>query len=121
MQTAKRDVRNQLLTGDTAMKTTSFLILSLFLLSSCTWVRVTPEGESVRLLSQSQATDCSRLGSTTSTTSSRLLFIPRGSEQVQAELVDLARNEAGLMGGNAIVAESTVINGRQQFIVYRCP
>ena len=103
------------------MKTTSVLFVCLFLLSSCTWVRLAPEGEGVRLLSQSQAGNCSRLGTTTSTTSSRLLFIPRGSEKVQAELVDLARNEAGLMGGNAIVAESTVANGRQQFVVYRCP
>lgn len=102
------------------MKTTSFLILSLFLLSSCTWVRVTPEGEVVRLLSQSQASTCARLGTTTSNTSNRLLFFPRGSEKVQTELVNLARNEAGLMGGNAIVAESTVVNGRQQFVVYRC-
>ncbi len=91
------------------------------LLSACTWVRVTPEGENVRLLTQRQAADCTRVGTTTSVTTDRVLFFPRGSEKVQTELVDLARNEAGLMGGNAVVAESTVDDARQQFIVYRCP
>ena len=96
------------------------LLLSL-LLTSCTWVRVTPEGQGVRLLNQSQVVACQRIGTTTSTTTSRVTVIPRGSETVQTELVDLARNEAGLMGGNAIVADGTVVDGRQRFIVYDCP
>ncbi|MCB1672639.1 MAG: DUF4156 domain-containing protein [Gammaproteobacteria bacterium] len=103
------------------MRIIFFLTLSLFVLSACSWVRVTPEGVPVRLLNSNQISTCTRLGTTTSTTSSRVLFVPRGSEKVQAELVDLARNEAGLMGGNAIVADSTVDSGRQHFIVYSCP
>jgi len=75
----------------------------------------------VRLLTQSQVTNCQRIGTTTSTTTSRVVVVPRGSETVQTELVDLARNEAGLMGGNAIVADGTVVDGRQRFIVYDCP
>lgn len=97
------------------------LILPSLFLTSCTWVRVTPEGENVRLLTQSQVAACERIGTTTSTTTSRVTVIPRGSETVQEELVDLARNEAGLMGGNAIVADGTVVDGRQRFIVYDCP
>jgi len=98
-----------------------YLVLIASLLSSCTWVRVTPEGQNVRLLTQSQVAACQRIGTTTSTTTSKVIVIPRGSESVQTELVDLARNEAGLMGGNAIVADGTVIEGRQRFIVYGCP
>ena len=50
-----------------------------------------------------------------------VVFVPRGSEKVQDELVDLARNEAGVMGGNAIVADSSIEDGRQRFVVYSCP
>jgi hypothetical protein len=91
------------------------------MLSACSFVGVTPEGQDVRLLTQSQVGACQRVGTTTSTTTSRVVIVPRGSETVQTELVDLARNEAGLMGGNAIVADGTVVDGRQRFIVYSCP
>ena len=104
----------------TALATPCLLLISLSL-TSCNWVRVTPEGENVRLLNQSQVSACQRIGTTTSTTASKVVFVPRGSESVQTELVDLARNEAGLMGGNAIVADGTVVDGRQRFIVYSCP
>ena len=100
--------------------TLGVLFLSLAL-SSCTWVRVTPDGQGVQLLRQNQVEACQRIGTTTSTTTSRVVIIPRGSETVQTELVDLARNEAGLMGGNAIVPDGAVVDGRQRFIVYDCP
>lgn len=97
-------------------------VLCFVSLSACNWVRVIPEGQDVRLLTQGQVSACQRVGTTTSTTTGRVVVIPRGSETVQTELVDLARNEAGLMGGNAIVAEGTVVDGRsQRFVVYRCP
>lgn len=98
----------------------TFLCL-LTLLSSCNWVRVTPEGENVRLLTQGEVGACERIGTTTSTTADSVTVVQRGSERVQTELVNLARNEAGLMGGNAIVADGTVVDGRQRFIVFRCP
>ena len=107
----------------TVRVTLYFLVLSALslLLVSCSWVRVTPEGQDVRLLTQNQVGNCQRIGTTTSTTTDEVVFVPRGSETVQTELVDLARNEAGLMGGNAIVADGTVVEGRQRFIVYSCP
>ena len=40
---------------------------------------------------------------------------------MQDELLRLARNEAGSMGGNAIVPESVIEEGRQTFGVYSCP
>ena len=95
--------------------------LVAILMSSCNWVNVSEGGESVRLLTQSQASNCNRIGTTTSTTTDNILIIQRGAESVQNALIDLARNEAALMGGNAIVAETTVQDGRQRFIVYTCP
>ena len=103
------------------MKYPAIFASSLFLLSACNWVQVTPEGEGVQLLNPDQVGACQRLGTTTSTTTANVLFVQRGNERVQTELVDLARNEAGLMGGNTIVVDSTVSNGRQRFVVYNCP
>ena len=105
------------------MNTHAKLIASLILaslLAACNWVDVSSEGQSVRLLTQEQAASCNRIGTTTSTTTSSILIVQRGSETVQNELIDLARNEAALMGGNAIVASSTVQDGRQSFVVYVC-
>jgi hypothetical protein len=47
--------------------------------------------------------------------------VDRGSEKVQDELITLARNEAGTLGGNTIVPDGTIEEGRQRFVVYRCP
>ena len=50
----------------------------------------------------------------------RLLLIERSSERQQNELFTLARNEAGDMGGNVIVATNEVTDGQQRFDVYQC-
>jgi hypothetical protein len=97
------------------------LTLLLSLTTACTWVQLTAEGRGVQLLTSSEVSNCTRVGTTSSATTSRLLVVQRGGEKVQGELVTLARNEAGLMDGNTIVADSTIEGGRQSFTVYRCP
>ena len=62
------------------------------MLSACTWVQVTPEGESVRLAETSEIRNCRRIGSTQAQTMSRVLIVERGGERLQQELADLARN-----------------------------
>ena len=94
----------------------------LVILSSCnSWVQVTSEGESVRLASGSETANCQRVGSAQAQTLSRLVVVERGGERLQDELIRLARNEAGDLGGNVIVPESVIEEGRQSFGVYRCP
>jgi len=97
------------------------LALVLAFTTACSWVQLTEEGRGVQLATSSGVSNCSRVGTTSSATTSRLLVVQRGGEQVQGELVTLARNEAGLMGGNTIVADSTIEGGRQSFTVYSCP
>ncbi|MBL4573298.1 MAG: DUF4156 domain-containing protein, partial [Gammaproteobacteria bacterium] len=41
-------------------------------------------------------------------------------ERLQEELLTLARNEAGRMGGNTVVPESLIDGGEQDFGVYNC-
>ncbi len=99
-----------------------FSLITLAALSvSCTWVQLTGEGQGVRLATVSQTAGCTRVGTTTSTTREALWIAERGSEKVQHELVTLARNEAGSMGGNTIAPEGAIEEGKQRFTVYRCP
>ncbi|MEX0902246.1 MAG: DUF4156 domain-containing protein [Pseudohongiellaceae bacterium] len=87
----------------------------------CNWVQLTDEGAGVRLAESTAVSNCRRVGASTSQTMSRVTVVERGSEKMQEELVTLARNEAGTMGGNVIVPETVIEEGRQRFGVYACP
>lgn len=91
------------------------------LLSACTWVKVSAEGESVKLLTVAQAASCERVGATTSQALGKVGFVKRRETKLATELQTLARNEAAEMGGNAIVADGEIEEGRQRFVIYRCP
>ena len=103
---------------------TRFLLIAATtsLLAACSnWVQVTNEGAGVRLANAGEVGNCRRLGRTQAQTMSRVVVVERGNERVQEELSRLARNEAGSMGGNTIVPESVIDEGRQTFGVYSCP
>jgi hypothetical protein len=89
-------------------------------LSGCVWVDLNPKGESVKVLTQSEASKCSRIGHVESTTAADVIGIPRDDESINNELTRLARNHAGEMGGNAVLAVGQVQNGTQTFNVFRC-
>ncbi|PCH61385.1 MAG: hypothetical protein COC19_04845 [SAR86 cluster bacterium] len=99
------------------------LIFSLITLSllGCNWVQLTNAGQGVRLATPSEVGNCTLLGNANSKTLSKLVVIPRGGSKQQAELLTLARNEAGDMGGNVVVPESLIEQGSQTFNIYRCP
>jgi hypothetical protein len=101
----------------------TFALLPLALLScgASNWVQLTSAGRQVTLAVPSQVTNCIRVGTSRASALNRVGFIQRGNEKLQEELVTLARNEAGDMGGNRVVAESTIVDGTQSFGVYRCP
>jgi hypothetical protein len=90
------------------------------LLSSCAWVKVTAKGEGVRLVQSMKAVEsCKKLGTVNTKVLSEIVF-DRNPDKVAGELADLARNEAGLMGGDTIVAVSDIVDGRRSFGVYQC-
>lgn len=97
--------------------------LATVLLSGCAWITLAPEAKDVRVLeSEAQAQACQRMGQTTVSLLDRLAGIPRNPEQVRSELITLARNSAARdLGGNAILPVSEVEEGRQIFVVFRCP
>ena len=102
------------------MKKILIAVCGCLVLSSCTWVKVTPNGESVRLVQSARAVEpCKRIGKVNTKVVSEVV-VNRDPEKVASELADLARNEAALMRGDTIVPASEIIDGRRSFDVYQC-
>jgi hypothetical protein len=51
----------------------------------------------------------------------KITFIKRSNRAQKAELEKLAKNEAAKMGGNAVVADTEIVDGRQTYVIYKCP
>lgn len=88
--------------------------------SACTWVTLTPRGEQVRVAGAGEVAGCDRVGEVTARVLDKAAFIKRSREKQAEELATLARNEAGAMGADAIVAASDIQDGRRRYTVYRC-
>jgi hypothetical protein len=89
-------------------------------LPGCTWVKLTDQGGTVTLV-DNVASNCEKLGTTTSIGKADVASIDRNEEKVATELATLARNHAAAMGGNTIVAQGSVTDqGQQTFAVYTC-
>lgn len=97
-----------------------FILLLLPGLGACTWVKSTEAGAKVVVSDGSGVGNCERKGEVESALKSRVGAFERNATKVAGELETLARNEAAKMGGDTIVAESTVRDGKQTFGVYRC-
>jgi len=89
-------------------------------LHACTWVKATPSGDKVVVSQALGISNCERKGEVESVLKSRVAGVERNATKVAGELETLARNEAARMGGDTIVAESTIWAGAQTFGVYRC-
>ena len=93
----------------------------LALTSGCTWVKVTTPGEGVRVGTMSQAMSCKKVGAAHAKTSPRAWIFSRDPKTIDLELENLARNEAGTMGGDLIVPQGpTSSEGRRSFDVFHC-
>ncbi len=97
-----------------------FLLIPAALVS-CAWVEPTSEGSAINLLQLSEATQCTRIGTTTSSIKDRIGWFNRSEDKVADELLTLARNAAAEMGGDSLTANSEPTEGNQQFVVYNCP
>lgn len=98
----------------------TFALLSLVAMQGCTWVKPTEAGAAVVVSDGSGVSNCERKGEVEAALKSRVGAFERNATKVAGELETLARNEAAKMGGDTIVAESTVRDGKQTFGVYRC-
>ncbi|MCG8591824.1 MAG: DUF4156 domain-containing protein [Proteobacteria bacterium] len=89
----------------------------------CAFVELSDAGRQVWLLpDESRASECERVGKTTSGVAARVGFWKRDASAVRRDLAILARNDAASeLGGNAVapLGEPTE-DGRQAFAVFRC-
>lgn len=94
--------------------------LALLTLCSCTWVDLSEEGSNVRVVTQDQlGPSCVRTGTTHVEVLDRVI-LERAASNVMLELQALARNQAAERGDDTIVAITPVVDGEQDFALYRC-
>ncbi len=98
----------------------ALLLLITLSVISCTWVKLTPEGEKVRVLSIDEVSSCKKLGKTTTSLKDKIAGMKRSEKKVQKEMQALARNSAVDMGGDTVVPVSEIKDGKQTFEVYKC-
>lgn len=102
------------------MKKHLFILFLAFSLSACTWVKLTPEGEKVRVLGAQEVQSCTKKGKTTVSVKADVAGIERDYEKVKTELETLARNSAVDLNGDTVVPTSKIEDGKQTYDVYRC-
>ena len=89
-------------------------------LTACAWVKPTPEGEKIQVLTATEVTDCIDMGRTSASLKDRVAGIKRSENKVKWELITLARNSAANMDGDTIAPLSEISEGSQTFGVYKC-
>lgn len=95
-------------------------MLIALVVGACTWIKLTPGGEKVRVLSLEEVSSCKKLGKTTTSLKDKIAGVQRGKKKVTQEMETLARNSAADLNGDTVVAISEVEDGKQVFEVYRC-
>lgn len=93
------------------------VVLAL-LAPACTWAPLRSGGEAVAVVGEKA--DCVEVGQSTARTRARIGPFRRNAAKVRTELETLARNEAGNLGGDAILAIGAPVDGEQRFLVLRC-
>lgn len=93
---------------------------AILLFAGCAWVKPTPEGENVRLMTAADVAKCEHIGKTTVSVLGAVAGVQRSQHKVQRELNTLARNSAAEMGGDTVVPLAPAEEGKQSFAVYRC-
>jgi hypothetical protein len=96
-------------------------IIALLLLVGCNHVPLEEGASDVQIIDASKAESCERLGKTKVEVLAKVVGVGRSQEKMGEELSNLARNAAADMGGNAVMAEGEIEDGKQTFGVYKCP
>lgn len=102
------------------MKTKLSIIATTILLSACSGISLTDEGEKIRVLEPSEVGSCRELGKTNTSVTATVAGIERPDDTIAKELETIASNSAARMGGDTIVPLTIVEAGQQTFMVYKC-
>lgn len=100
----------------------AFVPVVAMLVMGFKWVKLTPEGEKVRVLEATEVASCKKLGKTTVSIKAKVAGIKRKQKKVKQELEYQARNSAAtdFEGGDTVVVTSAITDGKQKFDVYKC-
>ncbi|HET7369328.1 MAG TPA: DUF4156 domain-containing protein [Gammaproteobacteria bacterium] len=91
------------------------------LIAGCgNWIEVKPQARDVAILEPAQVASCQYLGKSEAAVLNEAGFLPRNPQAINADLVNIARNDAAQMGGNAVAPLSERDHGHQTFGIYRC-
>ena len=82
-------------------------------------MKLTDEGEKVRVLEPSEVSSCKNMGRTNTSVTAKVI-IERPADAIAKELQIVARNSAAGLGGDTIVPLTVIENGAQTFVVYKC-
>lgn len=88
--------------------------------ASSEMIGVRPGAAAVSLLQESQVSGCQKKGSITVSVLAKVGFINRSIEDVDANLLQMARNNALDLGGDTIVKGERPEIGKRNFAVYKC-
>lgn len=103
------------------MRMRSLILVAATLgLVACSWVKLSPGGDKVRILEQTGVVKCKKLGKTNVSVTDKVIGMQRAKKAIQENLNVLARNAAADMGGDTIVPATPIQAGKQSFNVYRC-
>lgn len=101
------------------MKNIMFSFSLMAVVAGCTFVKPTSRSQAIAYLEPAEVQNCQKVGSATVETVGRVI-LSRDPKNVQNELITLAKNEAAILKGDSVVAETDIVNGKQDFGVYRC-
>lgn len=101
------------------MKSIALLLGTAALCSACAMVKPTTRSQAVAYLQPNQVQACRKLGMASVETVSKIL-LSRDPKNVQNELITLAKNEAAILKGDSVVAETEIDKGKQDFGIYKC-
>lgn len=101
------------------MKAKYLIIAATVAITACSQIKLTVEGEKVRILDPNEVATCKELGKTSTSVTDKII-VDRPEDTISKELRALARNSAARMGGDTIVPLTVIKNGSQSFVVYKC-
>ncbi|MGV8934470.1 MAG: DUF4156 domain-containing protein [Gallionellaceae bacterium] len=101
---------------------TMLTLLSIAALSACSSVIIgdKPGSDHVSLANADQVANCQSKGKINVTVLANVGIIPRSEETVEANLLQMARNNAVDNGADTLVKGESKEPGKRQFEMYKC-
>ena len=99
---------------------TLFCLATLLIAGCATALKLSAEGEKVRVLAPSEVETCRKITNVNTSVTHIVVGIERPEKTVSKELRVVARNRAAELGGDTIVPLTVIDKGQQTFVVYKC-